>query len=740
MSYHKIRTYCFLGVLLILSVAGFGQNSPIALYSLSPVPDWVEEAPQAFDALSVGNNTQSSLVLSDQQIHVEKGVLYHRKVWKVHSLTDLPDHPVIVYDPAHSALQIHQYRIWRDNAPIDLLEDIDLISETKDFQFAGQIYLQKCQIQLKPHGLRAGDYIELSYSLVDRVKKPGAFRISLPLREESTALRTVRLLFDHQRPMAYWSPEGEEPKARRRGSLQSWSWQWKGLKASHEDRRIIQPKWYRPAHTLFVSDIPDASRRGALAREAFDLFGTTPASVQELAGWLQDTVTSPDEQTDAIINYLSHQIAPLENSEQYTMPPDRVIRWQAADNNALAVLSLHLFRELNISAYPILVNSKGNLNTREETVRFTELNKVIVALPKANGTWYFDPNALRFYGSASQVLIPKYHYGLALRADSAWVISLNLKDTSYFNKTEFIRVDGPTSAIAGGVKEDGTDNVRIARYSLKGPMAYRLIRYDEDFDEYNRHLEIIRVLMDGYVSTYEDYSLRVDDKSPERDSIAILLHSDATESITYAKMNDASMLGLELGVYDTDDVSDLPLGTVLQLPYPFRSEQEIVIAQSYVEDYCQAAELRTDAFSYKMAIWSEGGKTLLHYTFTTHQDHFILTQENRRLLNVLFLDAFEGEETEIQSLHSLIKRVKNGRESWYPKDLPQLQVTEGNDSLRKVLAERWHKGYKPFEAKYPVESTGIPPLWAFVLLGLLTGGTIFYLYRKRRASGVRDRK
>src|SRR5471032_2218030 len=327
------------------------------------VPAWVDQVSDLPPPIKGG---AISIRLADVQFRAdaEPVVYIHRALTanEASGLAGLGQYE-IEFQPEYQRVQLHSLRILRDGQAIDKLASADIRFLQRETGLDQGIYSGSITAAIVSEDVRAGDTLELSYSLIGQNPVFGGkfFEAAAWDSPSPVSLRRVTLDAPEDRPIFHRLIGGHD------GELASTEQHRNGRRIVRFETRALAallgepyvPNDATPYRWLQFSEFNDWRDVDRWAQGLFVLPPATPALNDALrearaAATQQQSVAKVLAFVQNEIRYLS--ISMGENSHR-PFPPAQVLQRRYGDCKDKSLLMVAMLRELGIEAQPVLVST-----------------------------------------------------------------------------------------------------------------------------------------------------------------------------------------------------------------------------------------------------------------------------------------------------------------------------------------------------------------------------------------------
>jgi len=228
----------------------------------------------------------------------------------------------------------------------------------------------------------------------------------------------VRLIYPSDKKLRYRFSEYSStvtPSVLQRGRQMDWSLVLKDIPAIHHEGNT--PSWYTPYAWVEFSDFDDWEEVQRWAREIYK----APSLGQDLlrkAGDWTSAYSNVEDRALAAIRFVQDEVRYLgvESGIFAYQPsaPDKVYARRYGDCKDKTFLLNSLLRALNVTSYPVLVNSYFRDRIHQWLPSHRAFDHVILAYDVGGGVKLIDATACLQGGSCAEMAVANYRVGLPL--------------------------------------------------------------------------------------------------------------------------------------------------------------------------------------------------------------------------------------------------------------------------------------------------------------------------------------
>lgn len=437
------KIFAFSIVFITLASSVFSQiqerNTPnwVDIQSYEKEPD-IDEDDIGFGLLTL---------LSDEQIHAPKQERYIRTVNKITDNVGVQSGSLISinYDPTYQKLHLHKISIIRDDKTIDKLNLNDFQTIRKESNSESYIYDGSVNATANLSDIRSGDIVDVSYTItgfnpIDK-KFSGMFLLS---SYQPIGKIHINLLTQSNLNIKLINSD-LQPKTRTKFGLKQYSWTNTNTEALEFEENTSPSHMYY--QNLFVSEydtwnqvvdwaIPIYQRENKLSKELMAKI----KSIQNASVYEHYRIKMALKFVQNEVRYLG-----LESGIGAYKPfkPNKVFNQRFGDCKDKSWLLVNMLREMNIEAYPVLINTTYGKTLDQFLPTPKAFDHVIVKVVDSTKTGrFFDPTISNQEGSFKTIATPNYSNGLVLKKGNSKLEAIENNDEDLVEIFDIFDVNG----------------------------------------------------------------------------------------------------------------------------------------------------------------------------------------------------------------------------------------------------------------------------------------------------------
>ncbi|PWE18566.1 hypothetical protein DDZ18_02885 [Marinicauda salina] len=385
-----------------------------------PTPDWVD--PVAIpdpDAAEAARIQGVRVLLWDQQYEGadETPTSFNRTVFQVMSAAGARTASTYSYefDPAHQDLVLHEAVVHRDGARLDRMDDLVVTMTRPQADLSTAMVTGAVAALVRVPDVRAGDLVELSYSVVgvhDMLDHAANFAPSAPSAPVAHLHVTARLPAGSNVSAfgAFAGYDSVESGGAQDVTLHD------GAYAPTAVDPLIPP-WRFPADFALMSSLDGWEPVAEWAAPYYEP-QVTPA-VEEIAREIAGRTRDPDERVVEALRFVQREIryfaVSLGQGGYQPISPDETLRLREGDCKAKTLLLISILAALDIDADAALANLTVGRGLDALAPSPLAFDHVIVTLERDGRRYWLDPTRSEQGGSLET--LSQADYGFALIAE-----------------------------------------------------------------------------------------------------------------------------------------------------------------------------------------------------------------------------------------------------------------------------------------------------------------------------------
>jgi hypothetical protein len=459
-----------------------------AQFEVRQAPAWIDTL--TADTRSANGSARSGIdgLLEDHQVHVTGTNVdeYYRRVQRVVTSAGVQSASQlsIDFDPSYQRLVLHAVAIIRDGKRIeemarDEVRIIEKESDSKESIYDGQL---TALLFLKD--VRPGDVIDYSWTLEGSNPLLGGryadefdFSAHVPTR-----LMRHRMLWPANRPIHLSKPA----KIEHRGADDVYTWERRDVGST--DAEDSTPDWYEPWESVQVTEYASWNEVARWADALFHLDDASHTAVTRLANEIRGANQGRDAQLVAAIRFVQDDIRYLGiemgRGSHEPRQPSTVLTQRYGDCKDKALLLAALLRELDIEAYPALVNTKLRAHLDGYLPSPFLFDHVITQVLDGGRTYWIDGTLADQGGTLATIETPSDERTLIVRPETKALATIVVHNRGKVLVEEVIRTDNQRMTLEVNSTYSGHDaddiRSRMANESLADVAKSHLNRYAAD--------------------------------------------------------------------------------------------------------------------------------------------------------------------------------------------------------------------------------------------------------------------
>ncbi len=492
----------FLFFLFLNFPASASDNSKVRT---APAPDWViTRSIASVESIPINEISEGTYFrLLDDQIRVNQEVgteRYFRLAKTVVNQSGIENSSQLNfdYDPAYQKLTVHSVNIIRDGKIINKLPKARISVLQREESLENSIYNGSLTANIILDDVREGDTLDYSYSLSgDNPVYKGIFSTQRTISWAVPVVdQYVRVLWAKSNPL-YVNMHNINVTVSQKEIDGYREYQVHLHDLETVDSNSETPDWYYPYGILYFSETKDWSD---VVNWALPLYASSKqdnAAVEAVAQRIRKMSANKTEQISNALKFVQNEIRylGLENGMNSHLPavPDTTLSLRYGDCKAKAVLFISILNQLDIEAFPVLVDTYYGKVLDTYPAMINSFNHVIVTLNFQGQQYWLDPTATYQNGPLSALYQPDHGFGLVIKPGNTNLTAMHER-TKTKTKTNSYRHISEEFIVPSEIEDPVSFSINTA---YLGNMAQKVL-YDID----NRG---IKDQSERYLNYYQQY-------------------------------------------------------------------------------------------------------------------------------------------------------------------------------------------------------------------------------------------
>jgi transglutaminase-like putative cysteine protease len=402
--------------------SAYSQNK----ITVSQHPSWVDfqdynKSPEVDE----GEITQGTLILlADYQTNILKQEVYFRLVTKITDNVGIQSGSNInaVYDPLYQKLTFHAINIIRDGKKINKLIPDHFQVIRRELNAENFIYDGTLSAMLNMADVRNGDIIDLSYTTkgfnpIHNGKFSNSFVLNdyVPIGKINVSINTKNKLNYKTYNTTH------QPKIIKKNGIINYNWTVETPdRFSYEDNI---PPWKIVMSTIVVSDYKSWKEVVKWAANIYSTNETLSTVLKMKVSEISASYKTQGEKIKAILDFVQNDIRylGLEYGIGSYKPnsPNKVFEQRYGDCKDKSLLMVQMLKEINVEAYPMLLNTtmKSTITELPPSPTFFD-HCVVKVIDEEKRELYYDPTIYNQGGTYKNTHFPNYEYGLVIKKNN----------------------------------------------------------------------------------------------------------------------------------------------------------------------------------------------------------------------------------------------------------------------------------------------------------------------------------
>ncbi|WP_210487408.1 DUF3857 domain-containing protein [Rufibacter aurantiacus] len=615
------RWLCGVFLCLYFSFNLYAAGKPVAT---GAEPGWTVKTQYRDKAVPAQNEGSDGylFILKDEQVHVGDQTSFYHYARKITTKAGVQygSEISVSYDPDYQKLVFHKVNIHRNGQTLNRLKPADFKVVQQESERERFIYNNNRTAIITLADVRVGDVIDYSFSVIGfnpiQPKYAEFFRLSTP---EALDQLLVRVLVPANRPLQHKVYNNKQQmQVKQLGNLLEYTWKADQIPAHAAEDNT--PGWYAAYAYAWLSEFTSWAQ---VNDWALTLYIKPVGKSQKLAQKIEEIKQADGSEEGrllAALRFVQNEVRYLGNEGgiygYQPNDPAKVFEQRYGDCKDKAWLLCYMLNQMDIKAYPVLVNTSMQKHVMQELPSPYSFDHCVVKVDLLAKTLWYDATISHQEGAYDKIYFPRYEAGLVIKPGTKGFTTIPVSSAGTIKVMEDFTLGGAKAKVFFNVETNYTgyeaDYIR-AHYAS------------------NSHQEIEKGYLNFYASIFpgiatERELLSNDQTTANRfttyESYAI---SDFWEESSEKDDKVLTASFYPVSLYSKLELPSTRLRTSpLALEYPYDYEHTIKInvptPWSVRED---EAEVKDKSFYYKRTTSYDAAKQVitLHYTFRNLRDH-----------------------------------------------------------------------------------------------------------------------
>ncbi len=396
----------------------FGQQR---VYT-SDIPSWV--SPQNYNLSPNIDEEEISqgllTLLADYQINVPKEESHFRIASKITNTSGVQGGSTInvVFDPSYQKLTFHSINVIRNGEIINKLNPEYFQVIRRELNAENYLYDGSYTAMTNLSDVRVGDVVDLSYTIKGFNPIHGGKYSNLFYLNDYVPIGKVNIILYTKNGINYkLYNTDKEPIISTKNGYKTYNWTTITPKSFFYEEYI--PSWKIMLPTIAVTDYNNWSEVTSWASSIFSQNEALSSELQQKIKDIDSNNKSDGKKIEAVLDFVQNEIRYLGLEfgigSYKPNPPNKVFEQRYGDCKDKSLLMVKMLEELDIKAYPMLVNStlKNTILELPPSPEFFD-HCVVKVVDNNDNLMYFDPTLSEQSGTYKNRHFPNYEYGLVV--------------------------------------------------------------------------------------------------------------------------------------------------------------------------------------------------------------------------------------------------------------------------------------------------------------------------------------
>ncbi len=356
----------------------------------------------------------------------------------VQSLSDIS----LSFDPSYQELTVHYVDVYRDGQKVYQIKSGDFSIFQQESNRERSLYDGSLSAVLELPDVRAGDVVDYAYTvkgLNPLLKNHIAIKWTCQYTDPVSKIYARMLVPKSEKYAITYTQEEITPKVQTNREFLIYTWELDDVVASDYDRNV--PYWYDGENTIEITNIESW---GELVEWALPVYEYTDGNISNMANEISQA-EDRDRRILDFIRFVQDEVRYLGFESGIGAykpnPPQKVYKQRYGDCKDKSLLLVALLREMDVDAYPVLVNSSIRNNIDSVFVTPYAFDHCVVGFELDNDFIIIDPTHSNQGGDLAHIYSPTYGKGLVIRPGDRDLTSFDRRNLGKVRVEEVIDVD-----------------------------------------------------------------------------------------------------------------------------------------------------------------------------------------------------------------------------------------------------------------------------------------------------------
>ncbi|MBC3541295.1 DUF3857 domain-containing protein [Rufibacter sediminis] len=562
------------------------------------------------------------IILKDNQVHVGEETSFSHYTRKITTKAGVQyaSEIAVSYDPDYQKLVFHRVMIYRNGKPLNKLNPSEFKVVQEESERERFIYNNNRTATLTLADVRVGDVIDYSFSVTGfnpiQPKYAEFFRFSTP---EALDQLLVRVLAPANRPLQHKVYNTKQQmQVKPLGNVLEYTWKADQVPAHASEDNT--PSWYVPYSYVWLSEFTSWAQVNDWALTLYTKPVGKSKELEKTIAAIKQADGSDEARLAAALKFVQNEVRYLGNEGgiygYQPNDPAKVFEQRYGDCKDKAWLLCYMLGQMNIKAYPVLVNTGMRQFVKQELPSPYSFDHCVVKVELLTKSLWYDATISHQEGAYDEIYFPRYETGLVIKPGTKGFTDIPVSTNATIKSVEEYTL--------GAVKDEVFFNVQTDYTGYEAD-------YIRSHYAANSHQEIEKGYLNFYASSFPGITTEQE----------LLVNDQATANrfTTYENYKIADFW--QEGTSDNGNLwtaSILPLTLYSKLELPSTRIRNSPLALEYPYDYDHTikihvpsnwnvkddeVEVENKAFSYKQTTTydAQNRVVVLHFTFKTLKDH-----------------------------------------------------------------------------------------------------------------------
>lgn len=412
-------------------------------------------------------------LLSDEQVHIPKQERYTRLVRKISDNIGVQDGSSVSinFDPTYQTLFLHHITVYRDGKRIEKLNIKDFQTIRQESNAESYIYDGSLNAVVNLADIRNGDILDVSYTIKGSNSIHGNNFSGATVLNSYQPIGKINYYLISNTTLQYKTLNTDtKPKIGNYKGYTTYNWQ-----SNLPEPTLIEnntPSWYLPYHHVFVSNYKSWGTVVNWALGIYNQDKQLSKALQTKVNNIKENFENEGDRILATLKFVQNEIRylGLESGIGAYKPfsPNKVFKQRFGDCKDKSWLMVTMLRQMNIEAYPVLINTEYGEALNKFLPTPNAFDHVVVNVNDSSGnSLFYDPTNSNQFGYYKSIPFPNYGKGLIIKQGVSTLEQIDpngKNNVEVYDIFDLLSVGGAATLKVMTLYKDGEADLMRSRY------------------------------------------------------------------------------------------------------------------------------------------------------------------------------------------------------------------------------------------------------------------------------------